>query len=107
MVVMILRKAPPAIKGGLSRWLFEPHPGVYVGHVSARVRDELWKLCCEACDEDVAGIIQVWSTNTEQRFDVRVFGKILGEIIDSDGLKVVRRRLPPHRRAGYKRKKRT
>ena len=49
MVVMILENVSPSLRGELTRWLIEPHPGVFVGHVTARVRDLLWKLCCDAC----------------------------------------------------------
>lgn len=93
MVVMILENVSPGVRGELTRWLIEPHPGVFVGHVSAQVRDLLWKQCCEACAG--GGIIQMWSTNTEQRFAVRVFGSTRREIVDFDGLLFVRRKLTP------------
>ena len=43
MVVLILEDARPALRGLLSRWLIEPRAGVFVGRLSARVRDRLWK----------------------------------------------------------------
>ena len=46
MVVIILEKVSPALRGELTRWLIEPHPGVFVGHVSGMVRDRLWEKCC-------------------------------------------------------------
>lgn len=42
MIVIILNNCPPALRGDLTKWLQEVNTGVYVGQVSARVRDELW-----------------------------------------------------------------
>jgi CRISPR-associated protein Cas2 len=41
MVVFILENARPALRGELSRWLFEVQAGVFTGRVSALVRGEL------------------------------------------------------------------
>ena len=40
MVVLILERVPPGLKGDLSRWMIEPKAGIFLGRVSARVRDE-------------------------------------------------------------------
>jgi CRISPR-associated protein Cas2 len=86
---MIMENVPIGLRGELSRWLIEPHAGVFVGNVSALVRDKLWSKCCETLE--VGGIIQIWSTNNEQKFDVRVFGDTRREIVDFEGLRLVRR----------------
>lgn len=90
MVVMILESVPQSVRGELSRWLIEPHPGVFVGHVNAMVRDRLWDKVCKASRS--GGIIQIWSTNNEQRFDMRVHGDTQREIVDYEGLLLVRRK---------------
>ena len=89
MVVMIMESVPVGLRGELSRWLIEPHPGVFLGHLTAMVRDRLWEHACKASRE--GGIIQMWTTNSEQRFAVRVHGSTRREIIDLDGLQLVRR----------------
>ena len=33
MVVMILERAPPGLRGEMSRWMIEPKAGVFVGRV--------------------------------------------------------------------------
>ena len=38
---------PPGLRGDVSKWLFEINTGVYVGSLSARVRDALWSRICE------------------------------------------------------------
>ena len=47
MVVLTITNCPPALRGTLSRWMFEIHTGVYVGKMSAKVRDLLWDKVCE------------------------------------------------------------
>ncbi len=91
MVVMIMESVPVGLRGELSRWLIEPHPGVFLGHLTAMVRDRLWERACSDCRD--GGLIQMWTTNNEQRFSVRVYGRTRREIIDLDGLQLVRRPL--------------
>lgn len=49
MIVVVLEKCPLALRGDLTKWLQEISLGVYVGRVSARVRDELWNRICKEC----------------------------------------------------------
>lgn len=88
MVVIILEKAPMGLRGELTRWMIEPHPGVFVGHVSALVRDRLWQKCCAGARG--GGVVQLWSTNNEQRFQVRTSGVTRREVVDFDGLQLIR-----------------
>lgn len=87
MVILILESVPVSLRGELTRWLIEPHPGVFVGHLSAMVRDRLWKKCCEKSKE--GGIVQLWSTNNEQRFEMRMAGNTRRRVVDFDGLKLI------------------
>ena len=91
MVVMVLETVPTSLRGELTRWLLEPHPGIFVGHVSALVRDLLWEKCCQRSKE--GGVIQAWSTNTEQRFKMRAFGTTRREVVDFEGLQLIRKPL--------------
>lgn len=88
MMVMILEKVPTSLRGELTRWLIEPHTGVFVGHVSALVRDKLWEKCCEKLKE--GGAVQLWDTNNEQRFDVRTFGDTKRAVVNFEGLQLIR-----------------
>jgi CRISPR-associated protein Cas2 len=88
MVVMVLESVPGSLRGELTRWLIEPHTGVFVGHVNAMVRDRLWKKCREA--KRAGGVIQAWSSNTEQRFEIRMTGTTRRDVIDFDGLRLIR-----------------
>jgi len=86
---MILEKAPTSLRGELSRWLIEPHTGVFVGHLSARVRDELWaKACRKSWD---GSVVQVWSDTTNpQGYRYRVFGAPNRALVDFEGIALAR-----------------
>lgn len=70
MIVVSLTNCPLRLRGDLTRWLTELNTGVYVGNVSARVRDELWTRICENVRDGRATM--VFSTNNEQGMDFRV-----------------------------------
>ncbi len=92
-MVMILETVPVSLRGELTRWLIEPHAGVFVGHVSGMVRDRLWEKCCKRLNKG-GGVIQIWSTNTEQRFKMRAHGTTKREIVDWEGVQLIR--IPPN-----------
>jgi CRISPR-associated protein Cas2 len=79
---------PISLRGELTRWLVEPHAGVFVGHVNAMVRDALWDKCCKA--KRMGGVVQLWSTNNEQGFQMRCAGQTKREIVDFEGLQLIR-----------------
>lgn len=70
MIVLVLTAVPPSLRGVLTRWLFEIAPGVFVGHVSSRVRDLLWTRVVEGVGRGRA--ILVHSARNEQRLGFRV-----------------------------------
>lgn len=70
MIVVSLTNCPPRLRGDLTKWLIELNTGVYVGNVSARVRDELWQRICEHVRDGRATM--VFTTNNEQGMDFRV-----------------------------------
>jgi CRISPR-associated protein Cas2 len=91
MIVITLTNCPPALRGDLTKWLQEINTGVYVGQVSARVRDILWKRVQDNTKHGSATM--VFSKNNEQRMDFRVHNTIW-EPIDFDGLKLMLRPSP-------------
>lgn len=70
MIVVVLEKCPLALRGDLTKWLQEISLGVYVGRVSARVRDELWNRICKECKTGRATM--VFSARNEQHLNYRV-----------------------------------
>ncbi len=88
MMVLILERASPGLRGELTRWLLEPRAGVFVGTVSARVRDCLWQKVCRSAK--VGAALMVYTTNTEQGFALRAFGDPSRELVEFEGLWLVR-----------------
>lgn len=88
MVVFVLTACPPGVRGDLSRWLLEVAPGVFVGHVSARVRARLWTRICELLRDGRA--IMVYSARNEQHLDFEVFQPDWS-VIDCEGAHLVKR----------------
>ncbi len=99
MVIVVVERVPVKLRGELSRWLLEPRAGVFVGTISALVRDKLWTLVCEACDSARSpgrkpGALLVYRARTEQGFIIRSHGDPSRHIVDYEGLTLVR---VPHR----------
>lgn len=92
MIVLSLTDCPPSLRGELTRWLLEINTGVYIGHVSARVRDRIWERVVEEASKGRA--IMVFSSGEgEQRLDFRTHNSDW-EPIDFDGLKLMLRPSP-------------
>jgi CRISPR-associated protein Cas2 len=84
MVVMILERVTPSLRGELTRWLIQPKTGVFVGRVSSRVRDLLWEKIT-ASKRGGAALI-VYQDATEQGFSIRTSGRTSKTIEDFEGL---------------------
>ena len=66
MLVVTVHNCPARLRGELSLWLQEIDTGVYVGHVSTKIRSLIWKRV-----EDLAGsgtATMIYSTKNEQKF---------------------------------------
>lgn len=87
MLVIVTECAPPNLRGRLAVYLVEVRAGVYIGSVSKRVRDLLWKQVCSYIQDGNA--IMAWSTNTESGFDFVTNGKNRRMPADFDGMKLV------------------
>ena len=88
MVVLMLEKVPAGLRGELSRWMIEPRVGVFVGRISAMVRDRLW-MKAEKGAKGGAGML-VYLSQTEQGFAVRAFGDTKRSLVDVEGMMLVR-----------------
>lgn len=69
MTIMIMERVSPSLRGHLSKWLIEVKAGVFVGRISALVRDLLWQHCQREIGDGL--LMQIWRTNNEQGFDLR------------------------------------
>lgn len=90
MIVLIVERATPGMRGELSRWLLEPKSGVYVGRVSAMVREQLWELVEKRLPRDGAAMLIQQSKN-DQGYEVRSIGEGSRLLVDFEGLWLVER----------------
>jgi len=84
MIVLIVSKAPPSLRGKLTRWLLQLKAGVYVGTLSSRVRMRVWGITCESIKGGWA--VLLYAAKTEQGFDILSCGKAPVEFEDFEGL---------------------
>jgi CRISPR-associated protein Cas2 len=87
MTVIILERVPAGVRGELTRWMLEVHTGVFVGRVSALVRDTLWKHICKQM-RDGAGFL-IYQTNNEQGYAIRSCGETARQLANFEGLTLV------------------
>lgn len=90
MTVIILERVTPGLRGELSRWLIEPKAGVFIGRISALVREKLWERVNRKLGSAGAAVL-CWQTNNEQGFDIEMVGDRSRVVVDFDGLKLIRK----------------
>lgn len=87
MIVLVLEKVPVSLRGELTRWLLEPKTGVFVGRVSALVRDLLWEKVCDKMK--AGGGFMIHQSDSEQGFSLRMHGKTARQVTDYEGLSLI------------------
>jgi CRISPR-associated protein Cas2 len=88
MTVFIVEKVPSSLKGELTRWMIEPRTGVFVGKLSGTVRLKLWEKIIKNMKN--GGCTMIYSKNNEQGFVVTNFGDTSRDIVDMEGLYLVK-----------------
>lgn len=83
MIVVTLTKVPPALRGDLTKWYQEIQTGVYVGNVSARVRDLLWDRILKNIGSGEATM--AYNAATELGYQFRTTRKDR-QVVDYDGI---------------------
>ncbi len=84
MTILILERVQASLRGELTRWLIQPKTGVFVGHVSARVRQLLWFKVIRSVKDGAALLIH--SDNSEQGFAIQSYGDTSKVITDFEGI---------------------
>ena len=92
MIVVVLSACPVGLRGDLTRWLLESRAGVFVGKVSARVREHLWNRITTTCSDGSA--LMVYSADNEQRLEFKVH-RHPWEPVDFEGVKLMMRPSAP------------
>ncbi len=89
MLVMTVTECPAQLRGELTRWLLEIRPYVYVGHVNARIRDQLWQKACDRIKD--GSVLQIWNTANEQGFTMRSWNEPTYRVREFEGVLLVER----------------
>lgn len=89
LTVIALERVPVGVRGDLTRWMLQPATGVFVGDVPAQVRALLWERVCTY--RRAGACVMVVSASNEQGFEIRQHGDRAVDLIDLDGLALVRR----------------
>lgn len=88
MTVIILERVPVSLRGELTRWMLEPKAGVFVGSMSAMVRDRLWAMVTEKSGVGACTIIR--NADSEQGFTITNWGSTSRSVEDFEGLLLIR-----------------
>lgn len=96
MIVLCVTNCPASLRGDLSKWLSEINTGVYVGRLSARVREELWDRVCTYIRDGQATM--VCSTNNEQGY-MFFTHNTTWKPVDFDGITLMQKPLAVSERA--------
>ncbi len=97
MMLLMLEKVSVSLRGELTRWLLQVKSGVFVGRVSAQVRELLWEKACES--RGSGGAMLIYQTNSEQGFAIRTDGETSRTLADFDGLTLLRTADTPAKQA--------
>jgi len=87
MIVISTTAVPDHVRGALSRWLVEPTAGLYVGTVSARVRDELWSAVAASVADGAA--VCIHPADVEQGFLILTAGERRRHVVTFDDLQLI------------------
>ncbi len=87
MTVFVLESVPVGLRGVLTRWLLEVSAGVFVGNITALVRDLLWEKVTE--NSKGGRCVLLHRTNNEQGFAIRMYGHEERQLVNLDGLQLI------------------
>lgn len=88
LTVLITENIPTSLRGELTRWMLEIKSGIFVGTLSALVREKLWDKACEKIMD--GGAFLIHPMNNEQKFGIQTHGNTDRTIVDLDGIKLIR-----------------
>ena len=87
MVVFVMEKVSVSLRGEITRWMLEIRSGVFVGNISALVREKLWEhICTKAAD---GAVTMLQSAANEQGYRIQSFGDTTRRVKDFDGLQLI------------------
>ncbi len=88
MTVLIIETASLPLRGQLCKWMLETKPGVFIGKISALVREDLWEMVQQ--DREAGGALLIYNAPTELGFEIQMLGEPTRSIVDLDGLQLIK-----------------
>ena len=88
MIFLVLKCVSASLRGKLTRWMLEPKTGVFIGHLSALVRDKLWELVCATLNNST-GLLPTQAT-CEQELTNHSVSDTSRTVIDIESLLLIR-----------------
>jgi len=89
LTIIVLERVTPGVRGRLTRWMLEVHPGVFLGTLSSRVREKLWHAVTGA--RRLGACTLIFARANEQGFVIETAGQTSRTLVDYDGLQLLRR----------------
>lgn len=96
MTVIVVSNVSKSLEGILSRWMLEPAQGVFVGRLSADLRALVWRIVKREIEEGWSALI--YRDANEQGYSIEMYGDSRRELLDVEGMTLVRFNLPEDRR---------
>jgi len=89
MTVLVLENVSPGFRGEVTKWLLEVKPGVFVGKISAIVREKLWNKVQNSIEEGAA--LLIYAAQTEQGFQIDMCRTPERNVVDMEGISLIKR----------------
>jgi len=88
VVVIALDVPSESLRGQICTWLLEIKPGVFVGDVSALVRNKIWELVenSDACK----GAVLAYSSDSAQGYSIQLHGQPKRTVINFDDVQLIK-----------------
>lgn len=88
MTVLVLENVSESLRGECTRFLLEIKAGVFIGTISALVREKLWDKVKDSAGEGNSLI--AYPSDNEQGFRMEMCGNPRRSIIDIEGLLLIK-----------------
>lgn len=86
MTVITVTKAPPSLRGDLTKWMQEIAVGVYIGNFNSKVREQLWKRVTQSIGAGQATISYAYRNESGYQFQTYMTHR---QHIDYEGIPLV------------------
>lgn len=88
MTVLVMENVSPSLRGECTRWMLEVKAGVFIGTMSALVRQKLWEKVQERAES--GSCLIAYAADNEQGFRMEMCGNPCRTVVDFDGLQLIK-----------------